>query len=110
MILNPKANDIYAVETNLMDADGGIGMAGLFIPEQWSMPPHIDQYGNSLVAEAIEAIITERSKWKNELSGEQYQLRISQKPLNIAEAFAYRKESVFPQAVLRNKLTKQEQL
>ena len=100
MILNPKANDIYAVETNLMDADGGIGMAGLFIPEQWSMPPHIDQYGNSLVAEAIEAIITERSKWKNELSGEQYQLRISQKPLNIAEAFAYRKESVFPQAVL----------
>ena len=39
MILNPKANDIYAVETNLMDADGGIGMAGLFIPEQWSMPP-----------------------------------------------------------------------
>ena len=25
-------------ETNLMDADGTIGMAGLFIPEQWSMP------------------------------------------------------------------------
>jgi len=100
MILNPKANDIYAVETNLMDADGGIGMAGLFIPEQWSMPPYIDQYGNSLIDEAIEAIVTERARWKNELSGEQYQLRISQKPLNIAEAFAYRKESVFPQGIL----------
>ena len=65
MILNPKANDIYAVETNLMDADGGIGMAGLFIPEQWSMPPYIDDYGNSLIDEAVEAIVTERARWKN---------------------------------------------
>jgi hypothetical protein len=75
-------------------------MAGLFIPEQWSMPPYIDSFGNSLVNEAVEAIITERSRWKNELNGEQFQLRISQKPMNIAEAFAYRKESIFPQAIL----------
>lgn len=100
MILNPSANGIYAVETNLMDADGAIGMAGLFIPEQHSMPPFIDEFGNSLVAEAIEAIIEERSRWKNELNGEQFQLRISQKPMNIAEAFAYRKASIFPQAIL----------
>ena len=100
MILNPRANDIYAVETNLMDADGTIGMAGLFIPEQHSMPPYIDDYGNSLVEEAVQAIIEERSKWKNELNGEQFQLRISQKPMNIAEAFAYRKASIFPQGIL----------
>lgn len=100
MILNPKANDIYDVETNLMDAEGKIGMAGLFIPEQWSMPPYIDSFGNSLVNEAVEAIITERARWKNELNGEQFQLRISQKPMNIAEAFAYRKESIFPQSIL----------
>jgi len=100
MILNPGANDIYAVQTDLMDADGTIGMAGLFIPEQWSMPPYIDDYGNSQVKEAIEAIDIERNRWRNELSGEQFQLRISQKPLNIAEAFAYRKESVFPQGIL----------
>ena len=100
MILNPKANDIYAVETNLMDADGTIGMAGLFIPEQHSMPPYIDDYGNSLVEEAVEAIIQERAGWKNELNGEQFQLRISQKPMNIAEAFAYRKASIFPQGIL----------
>ena len=100
MILNPKANDIYAVETNLMDADGTIGMAGLFIPEQHSMPPFIDEYGNSQVPEAIEAIIQERAGWKNELNGEQFQLRISQKPMNIAEAFAYRKASIFPQGIL----------
>jgi len=100
MILNPKANDIYSVETNLMDKDGTIGMAGLFIPEQWSMPPFIDKFGNSKVEEAVIAIIEERSRWKNELNGEAYQLRISQKPMNIAEAFAYRKESIFPQGIL----------
>jgi hypothetical protein len=100
MITNPAANDIYAVETDLIDADGTIGMAGLFIPEQWSMPPFIDDYGNSLVKEAEVAIQEERERWKNELNGEQFQLRISQKPLNIAEAFAYRKASVFPQGIL----------
>ena len=99
MILNPGANDIFAVETNLMDADGTIGMAGLFIPEQWSMPPYIDDYGNSQIEEAIKAIKLERERWRSELSGEQFQLRISQKPLNIAEAFAYRKESIFPQGI-----------
>ena len=100
MILNPTSNDIYAVETNLMDADGTIGLAGLFIPEQWSMPPYIDKYGNSLIEEALEAIKVERATWKKDLNPEQYQLRISQKPTNIAEAFAYRKESVFPQGII----------
>jgi hypothetical protein len=109
MIMNPTANDIYAVETNLMDADGAIGMAGLFIPEQWSMPPYIDSYGNSQIDEAIKAIDLERARWKSELAPEQYQLRISQKPKNIAEAFAYRKASVFPQGILSKQLKKIEE-
>ena len=109
MIMNPDANDIFAVETNLIDADGTIGMAGLFIPEQWSMPPYIDEYGNSQIEEAIKAIELERNRWKNELNGEQFQLRISQKPLNIAEAFAYRKASIFPQGVLSKQLKKIEE-
>jgi len=109
MIMNPGANDIYAVETNLMDVDGTIGMAGLFIPEQWSMPPYIDKYGNSQVDEAIDAIDAERERWKNDLSPEQYQLRISQKPKNIAEAFAYRKASIFPQGILSKQLKKIEE-
>ena len=108
MILNPRVNDIYATETNLLDADGTIGLAGLFIPEQWSMPPFIDDYGNSLVEEALTAITKERLKWKAELSAEQYQLRISQKPTNIAEAFAYRKESIFPQGILSQQLKRIE--
>ena len=109
MILNPVGNDIYAVETDLIDADGTIGMAGLFIPEQWSMPPYIDKYGNSLIDEAITAIKLERERWKVELNAEQFQLRISQKPLNISEAFAYRKESIFPQGLLSRQLKRIEE-
>jgi hypothetical protein len=96
LVFNPEINDIYAVETDLIDEHGTRGMVGLFIPEQWSMPPFIDDYGNSQVEEALAAIREERIKMKRELPPEQYQLRISQKPTNLKEAFAYRKESVFP--------------
>jgi hypothetical protein len=108
MILNPKANGIKGVETDLIDEDGKIGIAGLFIPEQWSMPPYIDMYGNSLIQEALNAINKERAQWKVDLKPEQYQLRISQKPTNIAEAFAYRKESIFPQGIISKQLKKIE--
>jgi len=91
-----------------MDDKGTIGICGLFIPEQWSMPPHIDEYGNSLVPEALKSIDEERNQWKKDLAPEQYQLRISQKPIDIAEAFAYRKEAVFPQAILSKQLRKIE--
>ena len=108
MILKPEINDIYAVETDLIDDKGTIGAAGLFIPEQWSMPPFIDDYGNSKVKEAYDAIIEERLKWKEELPPEQYQLRISQKPTNISEAFAYRKESIFPQTLVSRQIQRIE--
>ena len=96
MTLRPDPNDIYAVETNLIDSKGTIGRSGLFIPEQWSMPPFIDAYGNSKVEEALKALDEQFEIWKKDLSPEQYQLRISQHPRNIEEAFAYRKVSVFP--------------
>ena len=97
LTLNPVSNSIYPVETTLLDDKGTIGQSGLFIPEQWSMPPYIDQYGNSLVEQALEALNEKFVKWKKDLTPERYQLRISQHPRNIAEAFAYRKVSVFPQ-------------
>jgi len=109
MVLNPTINDIYAVESNLIDKEGTIGLSGLFIPEQWSMPPYIDEYGNSKVEKALAAIFKEREKWKIELTPEQYQLRISQKPTNIAEGFAYRKESIFPQGIISRQLKKIEE-
>ncbi len=108
LILNPEANDIFAIETNLLDGKGTIGTAGLFIPEQWSMIPYVDKYGNSLVETALEAIKEERIKWKKEIEPDKYQLRISQKPTNIEEAFAFRRESVFSVHLLAAQLRRIE--
>jgi hypothetical protein len=108
LILNPEANDIFAVETNLIDGKGTIATAGLFIPEQWSMMPYVDKYGNSLVDQALEAIKEERIKWKKEIEPDKYQLRISQKPTNIEEAFAFRRESVFAVHLLAAQLRRIE--
>lgn len=96
MILKPEANDIYPVKTNLIDDKGTIGLSGLFIPEQWSMPPFIDKFGNSDVPGALNALELLFEKYKKELDPSEYQLRISQAPRNIKEAFDYREESVFP--------------
>jgi hypothetical protein len=96
MITRPEANGIFSVETNLIDDKGTIGKSGLFIPEQWSMPPFIDQYGNSQVKEALEALDIQFAQWKKDLDPQDYQLRISQHPRNIKEAFDFRTVSVFP--------------
>lgn len=96
LIRRPNSKDVLAVKTNLLDDKGTIGECGLFIPEQWSMLPYVDEYGNSKVEEAFAAILEERERWKKELTPADYQLRISQKPTNIAEAFAAREESPFP--------------
>jgi hypothetical protein len=100
MVVNPVSNDIFPVESSLIDDKGTIGLSGLFIPEQWSMPPYIDDYGNSKVEDALEALSEQFTQWKKELTPEQYQLRISQHPRNIKEAFATRTVSKFPQHLL----------
>jgi hypothetical protein len=64
------------------------------------MPPHIDTYGNSLVEDALKALDEQFDKWKKELNPEDYQLRISQHPRNIKEAFDHRTVSVFPTHLL----------
>jgi hypothetical protein len=96
MTMMPDGHSIYPVEHNLMDENNSWGRTGLFIPEQWMMPPCIDEYGNSLVEEALKRISVIRKKWKETLDPEKYRLRISQHPINIKEAFDYREESQFP--------------
>ena len=100
MVLKPEVNQIYAVDTNLIDSEGTIGRTGLFIPEQWSMPPFIDNHGNSQVEEALKALDEYFDKCKREMTPEDYQLEVSQRPRNIEEAFAYRKASIFPPHLL----------
>lgn len=108
MILNPKAKQIYAVPCNVIDDKGTVADCGLFIPEQWSMPPYIDEFGNSLVDVALEAIYAQRLIWKEELTPEDYQLRISQHPTTIQEAFATRKEPIFPSHLINDQLARIE--
>jgi hypothetical protein len=95
-ILHPEENGFFGVDSALIDSEGTLGKTGLFIPEQWSMPPYIDDYGNSLVKDALAALDEEFIKQKKNLAPEAYQLEISQHPRNIEEAFASRKVSVFP--------------
>jgi hypothetical protein len=96
MIIHPEANDIFYVESALIDDKGTFGKSGLFIPEQWSMPPYVDEYGNSQVEEALKALDEYFVKKKRDLSPEDFQLELSQHPRNIEEAFATRTVSVFP--------------
>ena len=108
MILNPEGTDIYAVDTDLIDSKGTIGVSGLFIPEQWSMPPYIDAYGNSQVEEALIALDNYFEECKKKMSPEAYQLEVSQHPRNIEEAFKHRKVSIFPQHLVGAQLKRIE--
>ena len=103
-IYHPEENGFYGVTSNLLDADGTIGVTGLFIPEQWSMPPYIDNYGNSKVEEALAALDAEFEKLKKDLEPAAYQLEISQHPRTIEEAFATRKVSIFPSHLVTKQL------
>lgn len=100
-LLRPIENKFLGVEHKLMDSKGTVAVTGLFIPEQWSMPPYIDAYGNSLVQEALEALDKDYEKLKENLDPAEYQLEISQRPRNIEEALASRKESKFPLHILQ---------
>lgn len=104
MILYPNSVDVLPVKTNLLNESGEERECGLFIPEQWSMPPYVDEYGNSQVEEALKAIIEERKSWREELNEKEYQLRISQKPTNIEEAFAIRGEPEFSTHLVNKQL------
>lgn len=100
-IYNPRINGFRPVTNKLVDTKGTVKETGLFIPEQWSMPPFIDLYGNSDVPGALKALDEEFAKLKKELSTEEYQLEVSQRPRNLEEAFAWREESVFPLHLVR---------
>lgn len=101
-MLNPEANGFLGVETDLIDDKGNKGVRGLFIPEQWGMPPYIDGYGNSMVEDALKALDERFDKLKKDKDPSSYQLEISQHPRNLQEAFAYRDISIFPMNLIED--------
>lgn len=87
--------NVLTVDNPLVDSNGTMRKTGLFIAEQYGMPPYIDEYGNSLVADALESIQKERQKLKR-LSADEYRIYVSQRPVNLEEAFYISRESRFP--------------
>lgn len=80
------------------------GKTCLFVPDSWNREGYVDEHGNSLVEEAKNSILESRKKSQDNKSLEEYQLQVSQKPLSLKEAFAYRSDSFFPQGILAKQL------
>lgn len=108
IVYNPRSVDVLGIKTNLLDDRGTEGVCALFIPEQYGYIPYVDKFGNSLVEEALEAIKQERKQWEKDLTPSQYQLRVSQHPININEAFAYRDVSPWPVQIIESQIRRIE--
>lgn len=106
LFLKPSSYNFLGVK-NIWSGDFGSEEIGFFVPDSWSLHGFIDEEGNSLI-EAGEQFIKERRKKSEGKSLEQYQLEVSQKPLTPKEAFAYRKDSYFPQHILASQLMRLE--
>lgn len=104
-IYKARANNFYAIMNKHVNDKGTVVETGLFIPEQYSMRPYIDEFGNSLVEEATARLLELYAEWERDLEPETCQLRKSQRPINMQVAFAARQESRFPlQLVQSHKL------
>ena len=97
LMYNPQSRNVRKVKNRFADSSGVPRETALFIPEQWAMQPYIDEYGNSLVDEALEALDKKFEKLKKDITSQsEYQLTVSQHPRTLAEAFDYREVSEFP--------------
>lgn len=100
----PLENGFYGIPTRDYDSSGIEKVAGLFAPESWNLLGYTDKYGNSDVQGAKQAILDLRLQQKKDLSPEAYRLEVSQHPLTIEEAFAFREESPFPTHLIAKQL------
>jgi hypothetical protein len=97
-----KANRMYTIKNKWVNNKGTIQETGLFVPEQYSMLPYIDEFGNSLVEEAVTRLQELYDEWDRDLEPEIAQIRKSQRPMNMQIAFAARAESRFPLALVQS--------
>jgi hypothetical protein len=95
-ILNPEGFNVLTIK-NDFEENPDKDRICFFVPEYWSMPPFIDEDGNSMIEEAKEWCLKAREQKKRDSAPEDYRLYVSQHPWNISEAFAWRKDSIFPQ-------------
>jgi hypothetical protein len=98
MCYNPEAHNVLDFPNTFENKD--TERIGFFIPANWSYFGFIDVYGNSDVKGATEYILEDRNKLKK-LSVRDYQLAVSQNPLNLAECFGIREENHFPTEIIQ---------
>lgn len=96
LFAEPEKYGFLEVE-NIWDDKPDSNTCGFFVPDSWSLVGFIDKDGNSMVDAATKHIKDDREKIKSSFSPEKYQLSVSQNPLSPQEAFAFRKNSYFPQ-------------
>lgn len=106
MVLNPDNYNIKKVKNRFVDSTGVVKETALFIPECYRYLPYVDKFGNSLVDEAINHIKEKRELEKQRKSYEEFQIMITQEPLTLEEAFAYKKESKFPVVLIKKEIDK----
>jgi hypothetical protein len=99
----PEAYNFLGVDPVHKD-DSIYNKTCFFVPDSWNREGYMDSEGNSLVELAEQDILEGRRFAKEFKSLEDYQLQISQKPLSLKEAFAFRADSFFPQAIVNNQI------
>jgi hypothetical protein len=104
---NPKAYNFMGVPP-VAKEDEIFKETCFFVPDSWNRYGYMDSDGNSDIAAAENSIRNLRIVAKDGKSMADFQLQVSQKPLSLKEAFAYRKESFFPQAIVNNQLLRLE--
>lgn len=77
------------------------GECGIFIPESYSYGDMMDEFGNSDVKGAEEAIKAEYQKREENNSYKDYMLYKSQHPLTPEDCFEMREESAFPVHIIK---------
>ena len=101
-IYKPQENGFYGIRNRWVNDKGTETITGLFVPEQYSMPPFIDDYGNSLVDQAVNRLDELYAEWERDLDPDVCQIRKSQRPKNMEVAFSARGESRFPLALVNS--------
>ncbi len=113
-ITNPIPNGILPCAPMIPEdiEEFGDKPTGLFAPEWWNYIAEdddgnrifcYDMHGNSNKEMSLEWIMKERKKTED-LKPQDLLMEVSQHPLSLKEAFAYRKESLFPQDLLLRQL------
>lgn len=98
VIFNPEDNGFLSMPNT--HSNRPEEKVGIFVPEKYSYGNCIDEFGNSLIAEAEKQIAIEEGKMKKK-SFKSFMIFKSQHPNTLEDAFASREENDFPVDIIQ---------